>query len=198
MSEYSIFKPKSKRGLFLDYPELRKVPAFTNLSPDEMLFVWYYACESSPFVDLTTERTRIEESLNISMLRGGKKMSKDQKDRLLEGEFSAKVTTAIDHMQKYRVGPRIRAKMMVEKGFENLEKILNIDASNNSLFLNKEGEVDFAKKKSYVDTMAKATDILPKVIEQLEGGFNIKKDKAGEDEAFKGQKLIEDYHDNKN
>jgi hypothetical protein len=198
MSEYSIFKPKSSRGMFLDYPGLRKIGAFSNLSPDEMLFVWYYGCESSPCVNLEPERTRIEESLNNSMLRDGKRMSKEQKDRLLQGEFSAKITLAIEYMQKFKVGPRIRAKMMVEKGFENLEKILDIDAGNSANFLNKDGEIDFTKKKAYVDTLAKATDILPKVIDQLEGGFNVSKDKSDVDEAFNGEKIIENYHENQN
>ncbi len=199
MSEYSVFKPRSGKSIFLDYPELRKFKEFSELKQLEMIFVWYYACESSPFRDIELEREKIQQCLDYSYLKDGrKKINKEDSERMLSGEFSAKITQAIERMLKFRVGPRVRAKMITEKIFDNIEKILDIDATDEDKhFLNKDGEVDFAKKKAYVDTAAKAGEILPKLISQLEGNFNLKEEK-GKESAFEGESLIETYHENEN
>jgi hypothetical protein len=198
VSEYSIFKPKSARGIKLDYPELKQYAVFNALNNDQMLFVWYYACESSPFFKMARDRDRVQEALNHSLLRASNSsLNKTEKEEFLSGNFPAKITSAIEEMQRFKVGPRIRAKQMIEKGFENIEKILNVDASESSQFLNKDGEIDFAKKKSFVDTLAKAMDIMPGLIKQLEGNFSLKEDKKEEDaeSAFEGRSLIDEFHE---
>ena len=49
VKRYSMFYPKNTRSFKSDYPELFKNPIYSKLSNNEMLFVWYYACEASPF-----------------------------------------------------------------------------------------------------------------------------------------------------
>jgi len=196
MSDYSIFKPKSKKGIFVDYPDLRKIQSFSGLKDYEMLFVWYYACESSPLYSIENEAIRVRKSLEHSYLVGNK-ISKDDTERMVSGDFTPKITAAVADMQKYRVGPRIRAKMVIEKGFENMETILNIDAGDSKMFLNKDNEVDFGKKKAYVDTLAKAVDLMPKLINQLEGGFHLTEEKGTDETSFEGESLMDQYHDQK-
>ena len=191
MSEYSIFKPKTSRGIFTDYPELRRVDAFSKLNDEEMLFVWYYACESSPYYETESDRERVSKSLSNSF----KKVSEKDKEDMMGGKFSSKMASAISEMKKYKVGPRARANKIIEKGFKNMETILNIDAGDASMFLNKDDEVDFAKKRAYVDTLAKATDLMPKLIEQLEGRYSLHEDKD-ENSTFEGSSFIDSYHEN--
>ncbi len=198
MSEYSIFRPKSSRTIFSDYPALRKIPAFELIKEDDFLFVWYYACESSPFFNTEDLRTRVQQALDYSYLRAGKtRITKELKEQFLLGEFPDKISIAIEQMRKYRVGPRVRAKMMMEKAFENLEKILNIDANDKKNFENKEGEIDMSKKKAYVETIAKASELLPKIIDQLEGSFHVAKNKKEEAGSPEEESLIDRYHEDR-
>lgn len=197
MSDYSIFKPKSTRSIFNDYPELRLVPEFKPLSNDDMLFVWYYACESSPHFRITKDRIRVEKALEDSYFRNGKKhLMQTDKERYLTCMFPEKIRLAIEAMSQYKVGPRVRAKMLLEKGFENIEHILNIDASDEKHFKNKDGEVDFTKKKAFMDTLAKATDLMPSLISQLEKGFHVTEDKdKNTSSTFEDESFMDNYHD---
>lgn len=197
MAEYSIFKPKSSRGIFTDYPELRKM-GFSKLNNEEMLFVWYYACESSPFVNIDSDRNRVQRAIDESYHKKGdiRGISKVQESEMLGGKFTSKISAAITEMKKFKVGPRARANMIIEKGFKNMETILDIDASDASMFLNKDDEVDFSKKKAYIDSLAKASDLMPKLIDQLEGRFSLTDDKGDGDTTFDGESLLDTFHEN--
>jgi hypothetical protein len=199
ISEYSVFKPKSTRMLYEDYPELAKIKLFKDLNRFDLLFVWYYACEASPFFKISDNKTRVEECFKLTYFSGGnKKLDQKAKERYLACRFPEKIENAIEIMKNFRIGPRVRAKMIVEKAFENIEKILDIDASDEKQFLNKDNEVDYSKKKAYVDTAAKAIEILPKLITQIEESFGISDRKGSEnqlEEAFEGESIADMFHE---
>jgi hypothetical protein len=55
--DYVIFCPKNKDDLRRDYPELWDYPSLSKLTnPSELVFVWWYACRSSPIIDLPEEK----------------------------------------------------------------------------------------------------------------------------------------------
>ena len=55
--DYVIFGPKSERDLRRDYPELYDYPEIGKLnSPSEVLFVWWYSCQSSPYYHMAEEK----------------------------------------------------------------------------------------------------------------------------------------------
>ena len=194
--EYSIFKPKSKKGIFNDYPELRSFEAFRTLDNNSMLFVWYFACESSPFHETEDDRERVKLSIKESYYKKGiKALSDKDAEKMKSGMFSSKITVAIDEMKKFKVGPRVQALMMVQKGFDNLSKIIDVDVSDSSMFIDKDGEIDFAKKKSYVDSVGKAIDLIPKMINQIEGRFGLTEDKANGQTTFEGESFMDSYHE---
>jgi hypothetical protein len=76
-----------------------------------------------------------------------------------------------------------------------MEKILSIDANDNANFSNKDGDIDLSKKKAYVETVAKASEILPKIIEQLEGSFNVVEKKTNDAASADEESLIDNYHE---
>ena len=57
--KYSIFYPKSSRMLTADYPEFKKVREFKDINRGDLLFVWYFACEGSPLIDIHDEKERL-------------------------------------------------------------------------------------------------------------------------------------------
>jgi hypothetical protein len=50
--DYVLYAPKSKRGLKMEYPDLNDYEDFAQLNEPEMLFVWSWACTSSPFREM--------------------------------------------------------------------------------------------------------------------------------------------------
>lgn len=196
VSEFSIFKPKSTRALYDDYPELKIYPELKSLSRFELLFVWYYACEASPLFKITSNRDRADESMKLTFFSNKqKRLSEEDKERYLNGKFPEKIKASIEVMSRFRIGPRVRAKMILEKGFDNLEKILDIDASDQTNFINAQGEVDQSKKKSYVDTLDKAVSLLPNLINTLESGFGVnQKTKEGKDDDTE-ESFMDAFHE---
>jgi hypothetical protein len=194
VSDFSIFMPKSANAIFTDYPDLKSIPEFRNLSNMDMLFVWYFACEASPFYRVSSDARRTELAMEQSYL----KYTKDEFDKkrianLKAGQLGERIEEAVIRMRKFRIGPRVRAAMMVEKMLDNLEKIVSIDASDETKFANKDGELDFAKYKSYVDSAQKASQMLPELISQMEVGFNVvRKKKEGEESEGS---FLDDYHE---
>lgn len=194
ISEYSIFRPDSKRRIQQDYPEISLRPVFQKISPDEMIFVWYYACEASPYFDIDSDRERTEKSLKAAFSRpgGGYSIPKTVVQDFLSGKFPLKIKEANSEMIKYRVGPRVRGLQMLEKGISKIEAILDIDPSDETQFLNKDGSVDFSKKKAYVDTFRSAMDSMPDLINQMEQRFSVVEIKNEESIEGEGRGFIDD------
>jgi hypothetical protein len=198
ISEYSIFRPDSKRRIQQDYPEIVSKPVFKNLSPDELIFVWYFSCEASPYFDIDAERERTEKCLKAAFPRkgGGYSIPKNVVQDYLSGKFPLKIKEANAEMIKYRIGPRVRGLQMLEKGISKIEAILDIDPNDETQFLNKDGSVDFSKKKAYVDTFRSAMDSMPNLIEQMEQRFSVVEVKNEESIEGEGRGFIDGLTDN--
>lgn len=201
VSDYSIFAPKSARILYEDYPELKKHgETFKNLQTVDLLFVWYYACEASPLAEIINPKKRAEESIKVTYdLAKRKKIDSLYREKLVNLRFDDKMKKAIDLMSLFRVGPRLRAKIIAEKAFGNLEKMLDIDASDDSNFIGANGEVDWTKKKAYMETVSKAISMMPDLINQLESSFSItEKNKIDNtDEGEDDRSYADEFHDQK-
>lgn len=187
--KYSIFFPKSKRGLTADYPEFKKIKEFRNVNRTELLFVWYYACEGSPFIGIHDEKKRITEAMTEAF---GKPDIKTQESYLV-GKFPEKVKIAIGKMKSFKVGPRVMAMKMMENTLNNWRDITDIDASDDSYFTGKDG-VDWTKKKAFIEAGATISKNIGSVLNQVEGSYAVS-EKEQEQELEDFDKLIEDYHD---
>lgn len=197
ISDYSIFMPDSSRSILLDYPELAENKSFKKLGPNDMLFVWYFACEASPFFDIQGDRKKVQHAIDKAYSRkgGGYLIPKASVEEYLAGKFPEKIKLAIDEMIKFRIGPRVRALKVLEKGFVNLEAILDVDPTNDKSFLGKDGTVDFAKKKAYVDTFKTAIETMPKIVKQMEQRYSVVEFKDEESLDDEGSGFIDDYID---
>ena len=131
----------------------------------------------------------------------GKKLtcSRPEYNDVINLNFTPRISAGIKAMERFKIGPRIRAKMIYETSFSNIEKILDIDASNEMNFLNKDGETDQAKKKAYVDTVSSAVKIIPELIDRLEGnlGLTSKEDAEEDEQGSDGVSYIDEFHEQK-
>ena len=192
---YSMFYPKTKRGLLSDYPELKKIESFSKLSRAELLFVWYYACKASPFYGEENDEVRVKKALKESF---GKTAGLDITSRYVAGNFVDKIRTAITEISRFEPGPRIRAKMMVEKILANYEKLIDVNVNGKVEFTNKDGEIDWSKKKAYIDACNTVSKALPTLITQSEGGFGITEVEEGETIELNSEDLIDVFHGSTN
>lgn len=199
-SIYSMFMPKSSRALYVDYPELKKYDSLKVLTKRQILFAWYYSCEASPYFKISDSLLRAKKSAEESYFVGKKlTCSRAEYNDVLNLNFPPRLAAGVKTMERFKIGPRVRAKMIYEKSFGNIEKILDIDASDEMNFVNKDGEPDQAKKKAYVDTVSSAVKIIPELIDRLEGnlGLTSKEESEEDEQGSDGVSFIDEYHEQK-
>lgn len=192
--KFSLFYPNTTGDIFKDYPHLRKEESFERLNRSEMMFVWYFACKSSPFVRTEDEQHRAKKSAHVAF---GQKGIPEAVAKLTSLDFPEKIRAAIDRMSEYEPGPRIRAKMMIEKALTNFEALIDIDVTDDENFKNKDGEVDMGKKNSYTTLTINITKALPVLIQQAERGFDVTEIGETINEALDGSVLEEYLKDQK-
>lgn len=182
MSKYSLFYPKSRREIVYDYPELIKYDEFKRLDGPDIVFVWYYACKASPYYHIDDETERIKACLDKAYPeQEGKKKNWDR----FFGGFEEKIRNACHKMESFEPSARMRMKKMTEKMFENVEDVLKIDKEDvNQEFKDKDGNVDWTKKKAYLDSVAKANETFPKMLKNLENQFGVIEDEQDEEDEF--------------
>lgn len=188
-SEYSVFAPKGKRSLISDYPELGEKDEFRVLHKNELLFVWYFACKVSPLYEIEPVPERINQAIKMSFGH----MPEEQKQKYLKGAFPEKVKIAIREMERYIPSWRIRAKKMLDKSFDNLEALIDIDVNDDSQFKNASGEIDWSKKKAYAETVGKVQEMLPEMIAKAESGFGAVKTNKNDQDS--GNSFADEYVD---
>lgn len=196
--EYMLFAPKSDRGLRFDYPELAAVPQFKSLRKGEFLFVWCYACKSSPYYDLKlTDQEIIKmcaEHAELNLTDGVKKAN------FMSGIFPDNIREAIPIMNSYEPNIRMLLKIEAAKDILDIKKLTSLqldDEGNNSQFYNVAGEVDFTKKKNYMLMIEKKDEMLPKLMSKSELGLIQTKESKIENKAISssGKTYAEEYHE---
>ena len=187
--KYSIFFPKSSRGLTADYPEFKKIREFKDINSTELLFVWYFSCEASPFMGIVDDKERIKAAL----FEAFKKPDVKTQEQYLANRFPEKVKIAISRMRSFKIGPRVMAMRMMENTLNNWREITDIDASDDSYFVGKDG-VDWTKKKAFIEAGATISKNIGSLLSQVEGSYAVS-EKEQEKEVSDLNDLIEEFHD---
>lgn len=191
IGNFSLYAPQKGSSLFTDYPELRKHNEFRELNDREMLFVWYFACKTSPYrMNLKDEHAMARFSYRRAYKGIENPVDESKFDAL---KFSPKISEAVEVMKRFNPGARLHAKQIQDKVMENYWKIVNIDVNDEKEFRNKDGEVDWTKKKAYVDSASKIVSDLPSLVEQVESSFGMKEKNLGEKDEFEGTSLMDQY-----
>lgn len=185
---YSIFYPINPRRLLGDYPELKKAREFQDIGPYHLLFVWYFACDASPFARIIDDKERVKKAI----VEAYKNLEVEEQEKYISGSFPEKIKLAISKMKTFRIGPRVIAMKMMEKILHNWQNIVDIDASDNSNFMGKDG-IDWTKKKAFVETGANISKNIGSLIAQVEGSYAVSEKKNEEDTADLDY-LIDNYH----
>lgn len=161
-------KPEDYRNR---YPELTRTAEFDNIPPKGLIFIWFYANQTSPLVLYTSDDyERAEEALK----RSGFNPGKVERDRILKLQWDSAFAEAIKKMNSFDPGARYKAYCMIKNIFDHYEKLI---AQGPGAFQTTEGEDDkvitYTDHKRYVDVSAKIADELPGLLTKLEEGFAI-------------------------
>lgn len=119
--KYSLFHPRSKMDLMMDYPELRNIPALKLDNPKKLLFVWAYACRCSRARELTDKRDRIRYAMHFAW---GKNPPKDIRETYPEERWGQRVQEAIEAMNAFEPAPRMLMKVMAGAQMERVKKMM--------------------------------------------------------------------------
>ena len=186
----TIFDP---RGIKPDdyrhrFPELERTKEFDNLPSRQLIFIWWYSCQTSPLVlEEHDNYERVKEALN----RSGFNPGKVEKERILSLQFDSAMASAIKRMAEFDPGARFKSYLMVKKIFDEYQHILDRgpDAFKETVTKG-EGEkavvteeIDY---KKYVDISAKISGELSGLLVKLEEGFavvNVSGEEIKEDES---------------
>jgi hypothetical protein len=178
-------KPDDYRHRF---PELERTKEFDNLSSRQLIFIWWYANQSSPLV---LEEHDNYERVKEAMTRSGFNPGKTEKERILSLQFDSATAVAIQKMASFDPGARFKSYLMVKKIFDEYQRILDRGPEAFQESTTKgEGdkavtttEIDY---KKYVDISAKITGELSALLAKLEEGFavvNVSGEEVKEDES---------------
>lgn len=186
-TDKNLFAPTSNRDLRKQYPELKDVPEFTNLTPKEMRFVYYYCAYYKDGVK--NNRERIVKAVKKSL---AEVLSEKEKVEYHNGNFPNNVRLAIARWDKFDLSVRLKAKVTVDKIFDNIQNMIDVDMDKD--FLDKDGKTDFNKKKQYVDTSITIAESFPKLIKMQEEGFGITDTAQDAENKKSGDTLFEEWH----
>ena len=152
-----LFAPQGSRRLTESYPELNEVPVFRDISDKDLKFVWYHTIL---YNNVTPEKERVQMAISESY---GNIISEEDKNRLISGNWGAKLKEAAAKMSSYDLTARMKNKLMYEQVYEYYQKILK-DGYN--------GE-DTEEKKKFVAVTKDIMDVLPQLTKSIESNLGV-------------------------
>lgn len=171
------------------YPELEKTAEFEPLTGAELMFVWYYANATSPFIEMK-EEGRVIEALSSS---GFKPIDKE---KFLDIQFGERLEDAIIKMRSFIPGARYFGWKSIKNTYQNYLEILDKKAEE---FVKTTGsgenvvtEIDYG---TYANISTKLSAALPGLVAQLEEGFGVTLTASEEEEE--GRAELRDWAQNR-
>lgn len=103
---YVVYAPKSIKPIKRDYKELDDVEEFKALTSPELVFVWWFACQVSPIIELSEEKRVMVAVERAFKVKGQMEARKLEYKNL---GFPDHIKAAIKRMDRFDPGGRIRA-----------------------------------------------------------------------------------------
>lgn len=126
---YVVYAPKSARQIKRDYKELDDYEEFKALTSNELLFVWYFACQCSPIIEMVEEKR-----VNIAIDRAFRASQAEARKLEYAGlSFPDHIKAAIKRMDRFDPGGRIRALHDDLHLLKQCESVIRKDISAASL-----------------------------------------------------------------
>lgn len=155
-----VFVPKGTANYFSQYPELREIEEFANLTEPEMKFVFYHYSPDSPFANLKAA-DRFVRSSDMSFTNGSAKQA------FAPSAIPETIERAGQRMAQVNLGLRTQADVVVKQMFRNLTAMMAVDEKTIA-------SMPIDEKKKYVSMAKDATETLAEMISTMERGFGLR------------------------
>lgn len=171
--QWTMFYPMSKAEIFLDYPELAKLPEFMALAgkPKQLRFVWFYACKASRARELHDDSDRIRYAL---LAAWDLEVPKEIETKYMARKWPDNVSKAIEVMRGYEMEPRLVRMISAQKMLRTVTTIVNRKPPAEGAKWSEVGDYLDALKKAQAlsDSLAQFTEpyafgVSPKKKEQV-------------------------------
>ena len=166
------------------YPELLTFEEFEPLKDDELAVCWWYACPSSPILNMEDGQRMFQAAAEVWK---SNEIAWAYSEEFMENRLpnQEQMLEAIERMKTINPTVREKAYGMVNKMFEQFEQLLDRDITQ---YKKADGTID---SNSYVAVRQRIQAQLPKLIEQMEAGFGTHKFKEMKERA--GQQNIDEF-----
>lgn len=165
----------SVRDMFVDYPELAEYEEFAELKPRELRFCWLVGNRTSPLISLDKE-PRVRAAIKQVYGDVGSQKVRPEVKSMLDGKIPEKILNAINRMASFNPSYRLRAKLLDEYIFEQLNALVVISDKDRERMA-----VDTDEKKKYSDLVIKVSSEMPNLVKRMEGGYGIRMTKKSND-----------------
>tara|TARA_R110002020_G_scaffold236386_1_gene448713 strand:- start:2603 stop:3166 length:564 start_codon:yes stop_codon:yes gene_type:complete len=162
-NDITLFEPTS-RDMELDYPELKGYKELKDLTSREIRLCWLVGNRTSPLSSYEKNK-RLKAAIN--QVYGRASMKRKEVVAMMEGNIPERILLGIQRMASFRPSVRLRAKLINEYIFDQLQEIINVTTEEKSA-------MDTDEKKRYADLVIKVSSELPEIVSRMEGGYGIK------------------------
>jgi len=181
-----IFVPADGKDMRVAYPELATIDSFNLLTDKELTFVWLISNKTSP---LAKENRKVSDTIAIKQALEWSKLDKyltaqESLDYRAE-KYPSKIQGAINKMSTFNPSTRMKAKIITEKVFNNISKM--VDVSEEEL-----QNMSLQEKKSYADFAKTVTNTLDELIIANEEAYGVKTVKKREQKSASSGKTLMD------
>jgi hypothetical protein len=169
--DITLFEPTG-RDMKLDYPELGNITEFHDLSFREMRLCWMIGNRTSPIANYSTMKR-----VRAACEQVYKKQSRNKEwvvDMMENGTIPEKLKKGISRMASFRPSVRLRAKLMDEYMFDQLNGLIHVSEEDKRA-------MDTDEKKKYADLLIKVSSELPSLVTRMESGYGINVSDENED-----------------
>ncbi len=160
-----LFEP-SDRSMVIDYPELAQYEEFSSITPRDLKFVWYVSNRTSPLIR-EPRLKRIKKACELAYDKKALKNNKRINDIYEKSLMPEDIVAAISVMSKFNPDFRMRAKMLNEYNFDQLQSLVYLDSDVKKAF-------DIEDRKKYAELLIKTSDALQKMVTNMESSYGVK------------------------
>jgi len=129
---YLVGAPKNEKDLRIQYPELYDYPEFSRSrlrNADDLLFVWWFRCATSPYYDLPDER-KLDMCINRAYRSEARRAAKVEAFGTLK--FPDEIKAAMKRMESINTGARVENYVRLLNLRSNCHKMLDADVTKMS------------------------------------------------------------------
>lgn len=168
---YTMYDPRlcqNNNQYKAKYPHLKEYSELDKLSPDWLVFCWWFACKASPLVVTPMGHLkRIELALHKSTLI--RKSEETEIQSALNGQFPDDVKQAIDVFASFDVDLHIEAYKMAVDMFEGMK-----ESCKKENYTTGEGDTSIFDRDSYMKSVSSVSKMMPDVVKQIENTYGVK------------------------